>query len=66
MVQKANKLSPFKIQGVIAFFELIQFFEQRNGQGDIVLMKIIDRVMLLQEDRGVENKDFWGLGLGFW
>jgi hypothetical protein len=66
LIQKTNKFSRFKIQAVVAFFELIQFFEHCDRQGDIVLVKIIDRVMIMQKDRGVENKDFLGLGLGFW
>jgi hypothetical protein len=45
---------------------LIQFFEDRDGQGNIVLMKIIDRMMIMKKNRSVENKDFLGLGLGFW
>jgi hypothetical protein len=29
-------------------------------------MKIIDRMMIMKKNRSVENKDFLGLGLGFW
>ena len=48
-IQETDKLPCLNIDGVVPFFKIIQFFQNCNGYGYIMLFKIVDRVMIIKD-----------------
>jgi dihydrofolate synthase/folylpolyglutamate synthase len=58
LVKFPDKFPRLEINKVVASFEFIQLFENRDGQNDIMLLELIDTFMIVQEHIGVEHEDF--------
>ncbi|MEZ6052394.1 MAG: hypothetical protein R3C02_13545 [Planctomycetaceae bacterium] len=43
----------------VALFELVQFFEDRYGNSDVVFVKSEQALSVMQDDIRVENKQLW-------
>ena len=44
-----------KIKGVVAFFKLVEFFENGNGNGDVVFLETEGAGAVVQNDVGIEK-----------
>ena len=51
-----------EVDGFVAFLELVQFLDDRDGNHDVVVLKLFDALIVVQDDIGVQHEDF---GLAF-
>jgi hypothetical protein len=63
-VHDTDKLTSFKIDGIVAFFEVIEFLENRDGDRYIIVLKTIEGIVVIKNNRSVQDEYFF-LGLGF-
>jgi hypothetical protein len=57
-VELADELAGLQVEDRVALLELVQLFEDGNGDGDVVFLEVEDGVEVVEDDRGVEDKDF--------
>jgi hypothetical protein len=56
-VDQANKLACLEILCVVSFLEIIKFFQDGDGNTNIVFCEVEDAVVLEEDDGRVENED---------
>jgi hypothetical protein len=59
-----NELPGMMVDDLAAFFKLIEFFENRNGNNNVMFLEIIDTGAVVEDDIGVEDKEFFLLEYG--
>ena len=47
-------------EGVVALFEFVQFLNYRDGNYNVVVLKLLYGVIVVQDDVGVQDKDLGG------
>ena len=58
-VKITGKLPGMMVNGLVAFLKLVQFFNNRYGDNDIVLFKLIDAGAVVKNNIGIENKNLF-------
>src|SRR5690554_7988038 len=55
-VHLAYKLPGLKVDLLVALLELVELFEHGDGQHHVVVLKIVQALVVVQEHVGVENE----------
>ncbi|MNL39017.1 hypothetical protein D3C87_1612700 [compost metagenome] len=59
IVHQADKTPCFCITGFVAVLHVVQLFQYLDGNGNIMLLKVFKGNMIVKDDRGIENEDFF-------
>ena len=62
LVQFFQEMPGLKVDGFVAFFEFVQFFNHCDRNHHVVFFKLMEAGTVVKDDIGVENEDFHG----FW
>ena len=55
-IKGANKFAGMIVEGLIAFLELVKFFQHGDRYDNVMFLKIVDAGGIVQDDIGVENE----------
>jgi hypothetical protein len=58
-IEFPDELPGMVVDDLAALFELVQFFKDRDRDDNIVFVETIDTGTVVQDNVGVENKDFF-------
>ncbi len=60
-VDDPDELPRFEVDGIVPLFKIIEFLKHCDRNGNIVVVETADRIVVIQNNRGVEDKDLLGL-----
>lgn len=63
-IERAGEFAGVKIQDVVTLFKIVQLFQDRDRNDEVVFRELMDAGAVVQDDVGVENEKFYRLGLG--
>ena len=49
-----------KVERVVPFFKIIEFFENRDGDHDVMFIEMVDAAAVVQDYIGIEDENFLG------
>lgn len=61
-VEAADEFAGVEVDGFVAFFEVVEFFEDGDGEGDVVFLEVFEAAAVVEDDVGVEDEEFFGFG----
>ena len=68
-IQGAEEFPGVAIKDVFTFFEPVQFFDDHDGDYQIMFIKMVNTGAVMQDDIGIENENLFTLpvmGKGIW
>ena len=57
-VDQPHEAPCIETQGIIAFLELVQLLYHGNRNDNVIVLELLDRLVVVQDDIGVEHEDF--------
>ena len=56
LIQKTDEFPGFVVNGIVAFFKVVQFFQYGNGYGHIMFIKLVDAMVVMQDNRSIQDE----------
>ena len=63
-IKSPDKFAGMIVDDLVAAFEIVQFLEYRNRNNYIIIVKMAQRIAVMQNNIGIENENFFILRSG--